>query len=278
MKNTKTYHELVQKMRTFFLNKNFIEVPAQSRLSILAACENPHSIATFEYQGEIWPLPQTGQMWLEYELLKNPEWEGVFCISTSYRQEKSPIPGRHELIFPMFEFESKGGMKELHKLETELLAYLGFDEPVVVNYDDVCQEYGGVEILENEHEQRMWDEKGNTVSLQNFPLRTNPFWNMKHNSDNIFNKIDVILYGQETIGSAERSCNVEEMRRNFYTIENGGYSAKLFELFGKERVEKELDEFLSHNFFQRFGGGIGMTRLARAYEMLQESKKLVEHV
>jgi hypothetical protein len=60
------------------------------------------------------------------------------------------------------------------------------------------------------------------------------------------------------------------MRYNFYTIENGGYSAKLFELFGKERVEKELEEFLSHDFFPRFGGGIGMTRLARAYELLQQ--------
>jgi aspartyl/asparaginyl-tRNA synthetase len=270
MKNTKIYHELVQKMRTFFLNKGFIEVPTQSRLSILAACENPHSITTFEYQGEVWPLPQTGQMWLEYELLKNPEWNGVFCISTSYRQEKDPIPGRHELIFPMFEFESKGGMKELLRLESELLSFLGFDSAVEVNYDDVCEEYGGVPILENEHETRMWNEKGSVVSLQNFPYRTNPFWNMKEGENKVFNKIDVILYGQETIGSAERSCNVDEMREMFYTIENGGYSNKLFELFGKERVEKELEEFLSHKFFKRFGGGIGLTRLARAYQMMKE--------
>jgi hypothetical protein len=55
----------------------------------------------------------------------------------------------------------------------------------------------------------------------------------------------------------------------FYSIENGGYSNKLFELFGKDRVEKELDEFLSLEFFERFGGGIGLTRLARAYEMMQ---------
>jgi aspartyl/asparaginyl-tRNA synthetase len=270
MKDTKTYNELVQKMRTFFQSKGFKEVPTQSRLSILAACENPHSITTFNYQGEVWPLPQTGQMWLEYELLKNPEWNGVYCISTSYRQEKDPIPGRHELIFPMFEFESKGGMKEMIKLESELLDYLGFDKPVEVNYDDVCEEYGGVPILENEHETRMWEEKGPVVSLQNFPYRTNPFWNMRESKNRIFNKVDVILYGQETIGSAERSSNVEEMRNNFYTIENGGYSAKLFELFGKERVEKELEEFLSHDFFPRFGGGIGMTRLARAYQLMME--------
>jgi aspartyl/asparaginyl-tRNA synthetase len=267
MKNTKTYNELVQKMRDFFQERGFLEVPTQSRLSILAACENPHSIATFEYNGEVWPLPQTGQMWLEYELLKNPEWPGVYCISTSYRQEKSPIPGRHELIFPMFEFESKGGMEELIKLESDLLSHLGFDSPIEVNYDDVCEEYDDVPILENEHETRMWQEKGPVVSLQNFPYRTNPFWNMKEGENKIFNKVDVILFGQETIGSAERSCNVEEMRNNFYTIENGGYAAKLFDLFGKERVEMELDEFLSHNFFPRFGGGIGMTRLARAYEM-----------
>jgi aspartyl/asparaginyl-tRNA synthetase len=276
MYNTITYNALVQKMRDFFLQKGFIEVPTQSRLSILAACENPHSITTFNYSGQVWPLPQTGQMWLEHELLKNPEWPGCFCISTSYRQEKNPIPGRHELIFPMFEFESKGSMKDMIKLESELLKHLGFNQPVEVKYDDVCEEYGGVPILENEHESRMWKEKGSVVSLQYFPRRTNPFWNMKNKDGEIFNKVDVILYGQETIGSAERSSDVEKMKEMFYTIEDGKYSAKLFELFGKERVESELEIFLSYDFFPRFGGGIGMTRLARAYEMmLQEKSELV---
>jgi len=162
------------------------------------------------------------------------------------------------------------------KLESELLEHLGFDSPFECKYDDVCQEYGGVQILENEHEQRMWDEKGAVVSLQHFPVRTNPFWNMKHNDNGIFNKVDVILYGQETIGSAERSSDVEKMREMFYTIEGGKYSEKLFELFGKDRVEKELEKFFTHDFFPRFGGGIGMTRLARAYEMSQKDKLVQE--
>ena len=271
MKQTKTYHELVTKLRHFFLSKGWIEVPTQSRLSILAACENPHSVATFTYDGVVWPLPQTGQMWLEYELLNNPDWPGVFCVSTSYRNEKDPIPGRHEKIFPMFEFESRGGFDELKKLEAELLDYLGFSAPVSRNYDYMCDEYGGVSILEDEHESRMWKELGNVISLEKFPYRTSPFWNMKHAGDNLFNKIDVILYGQETIGSAERSCDVEYMRHMFYYIMDGAYANKLFELFGKDRVEKELNEFLSLNFFERFGGGIGLTRLARAYEMLKET-------
>ena len=272
MKQTKIYNELVQKMREFFLKKNFIEVPAQSRLSILAACENPHSVKTFEYGGLMWPLPQTGQMWLEIELLNNPQWDGVFCITTSYREEKNPIPGRHELIFPMFEFESKGTMKDLENLETELLEFLGFNSPKSVDYNTLCLEYD-TDILESNHEELMWRDLGSSISLQNFPLRTNPFWNMKHNDKDIFNKIDVILYGQETIGSAERSCDPEKMREMFYTIENGGYCNKLFDLFGKERVEKELDKFLSMDFFPRYGAGIGLTRMARAYQLMMESKK-----
>ncbi|MEN6293178.1 MAG: amino acid--tRNA ligase-related protein [Methanobacterium sp.] len=273
MTNTLMYHSLVQKLREFFLKKNFIEVPTQPRLSILAACENPYSVKTFEYNGEIWPLPQTGQMWLEHELLKNPEWEGCFCISTSYREEKDPIPGRHELIFPMFEFESKGTMKDLVKLEEELLEFLGFDEAVEIDYNEICEEYGGVEILEDEHEARMWKELGHSVSLQNFPLRTSPFWNMKQKGNGIFNKVDVILFGQETIGSAERSCNKEEMRETFENISEGGYAAKLFELFGEERVRKELDTFLALDFFPRYGAGIGLTRLARAMELLQKERE-----
>ena len=275
MENTKTYHELVQKMREFFLDKGFIEVPTQSRLSILAACENPHSIATFNFDGEEWPMIQTGQMVLEEVLLQNPEWNGVFCITTSYRDEKAPIEGRHSKVFPMFEVESKGTMKDMVKLESELLNYLGFNKPVEVNYDKLCEEYE-TEILESEHETKMWNEIGNVISLQHFPKRTNPFWNMKKNENETFNKVDVILYGQETIGSAERSCNVEEMREMFYTIENGAYSGKLFELFGKERVEKELEDFLSLEFFPRFGWGCGLTRLGRAYElMLIEKQKTI---
>jgi aspartyl/asparaginyl-tRNA synthetase len=273
MKQTKTYHEIVQKLREFFLSKNFVEVPSQSRKSILAACENPHSVATFEYDGLVWPLPQTGQMWLEYELLKNPEWAGCFCVSTSYRDEKEPIPGRHEKIFPMFEFESKGDFDDLRKLNIELTEYLGFDTPVQLDYDDTSKKYDAP-ILEDEHESMMWNEYGDSISLETFPIRTSPFWNMKYIGDGKFNKCDIILFGQETFGTAERSCDVKEMKHFFYNIMNGTYADKLFELFGKDRVEKELEDFFSLDFFPRFGGGIGLTRLGRAWE-LNKQKELV---
>ena len=52
----------------------------------------------------------------------------------------------------------------------------------------------------------------------------------------------------------------------FHTISDGMYADLLYKLFGKDRVEKELDEFLSFDFFPRFGGGIGVTRMISALE------------
>ena len=80
-------------------------------------------------------------------------------------------------------------------------------------------------------------------------------------------KVDVILHGIETIGSAERSTDPEEMRRQFYTISEGKYANILFSNFTKERVEKELNDFLSFKFFKRSGGGIGITRMIRAMKL-----------
>lgn len=265
-KDTLAFSQTVNKLRRFCLDKGFAEVSAQDRLSILAACEDPDTVATYNYSGEVWPLPQTGQMWLEYELLTKPELPGVFCVSTSYRAEPNPVPGRHKVIFPMFEFELPGTIKDLQKFETELLEYLGFGDRKNYHYKkyDELKKFYKTEELEHTHEARMLDDFGPVVFCQDFPEYTSPFWNMKKKGKDYASKIDVILYGHETIGSAERSANVKEMRESFYTISDGAYAKKLFDLFGKKRVVKELDEFLSFDFFPRSGGGIGMTRMVSA--------------
>lgn len=260
------FNEVVSKLRNFCQNKGLVEVHTQDRLSILAACEDPDTVATYEYSGQKWPLPQTGQMWLEYELLTKPHLDGVFCLSTSYRAEKNPVPGRHKVIFPMFEFELKGGIDRLREFEKELLEYMGFgdsDSYAFEQYDDLLKFYKTDE-LSHADEAKMEKDFSPITFCENFPTFTSPFWNMKQNGKDHAHKIDVIMYGHETIGSAERSSNAEEMREKFYTISEGGYAKKLFELFGNERVEKELEEFLALDFFERSGGGIGMTRMINA--------------
>jgi len=264
----KKFSFVVNKMRTFFLQKKFVEVHTQNRLSILAACENPHSIATYNYCVNVWPLPQTGQMWLEYELLTKPDVPGYFCVSTSYRNEESPIKGRHQRIFPMFEFEMHGDLNDLIELEMELSEFLGFGNPdsfVHKEYEEISAFYG-VALLEADDEMKLYEDYGSMVFLKNFPERTHPFWNMKRSGD-LAHKVDLIMHGYETIGSAERSSDADEQRMAFYTIENGKYAEKLFYLFGKDRVEEELEDFLSHNFFTRSGGGMGIPRMIRAFEL-----------
>ena len=273
----------VNKLRTFFNDRGFLDVHTQSRLSILAACEDPTTVTTFEYSGQIWPLPQTGQMWLEYELLTNPDLKGVYCISTSYRQEPNPIEGRHELIFPMFEFEAPGNFNDLIKLEEDLCCFLGFGSSFPSGkYMDVVNQYRSADQeLTDWHEKQICKKHGPVFFLTHFPFHTSPFWNMKVTKDkwkvggkdsmipreiegDIAMKCDVIMDGMETIGSAERSTNIEEMRNQFHTISDGEYAKLLYDKFGYDRVEKELEEFLSHDFFPRFGGGIGITRLMSA--------------
>ena len=252
------YTDTVGLLRSFFLSKNFFEVHTQNRLSILAACEDPETVATYNYGGNVWPLPQTGQMWLEYELLSNPSAEGFFCVSTSYRAEPNPVAGRHETIFPMFEFEMKGNVDDLKAMEIELCEYLGLPDLDIKTYSDWAEEYK-VRELDHGHEAAI-----GTGMITEFPEWTSPFWNMSRNGDGTSRKIDVILGGMETIGSAERSTDKDQMRDTFHTISDGGYAQLLYRKFGKERVEAELDEFLNFDFFPRSGGGIGMQRLMTA--------------
>ena len=289
--NSKKYHKASQKLRSFFEQNGFVEVSTQPRLSILSACEDPSTIATFQYSGQVWPLKQTGQMDLEYELLTNPDYPGVFCQSTSYRQEANPIPGRHDLIFPMFEFEARGGMKDLINLEKDLLNYLGFskdlynsdfvknkniqhkgDDFFEINYADLANIFETKELTAA-NEDQMGKEIAPVLFLENFPEYTSPFWNMKRNDDGITaNKVDVILYGMETFGSAERETDANIMLNRFHTISNGKYSELLYAQFGRARVMQELGAFLDLPMSPRFGGGIGMTRFIRALDLVENGK------
>ena len=266
----KAFNQVCLKLSTFFRDRGFIEVHCQSHLSLLGACENPLNLAQFEYNGQVWVLPQTNQNNLEQILLLHPSLKGIFCYTTSFREEINPIPGRHDKIFEMHEMEMPGHIEDLIQLERDLCKYLGFVETVpIIQYEDACQKYGVITI-EAKQEELLQQDYGNAVFLKDFPLRSDPFWNMlpfEDKSSNLYKKVDLILHSVETIGGAERSCNPEQMRHNFYTITNGEYANTLFARFGKERVEKELEEYLSYDFFPRVGFGLGIPRLVRALKL-----------
>jgi aspartyl/asparaginyl-tRNA synthetase len=179
----------------------------------------------------------------------------------------------------MFEFEAPGNFENLLQMENDLCKFFGFktdhgrapfeglDFPGGL-YDGVRAKFTADEIGAK-HEEDLYQEYGDVFFLMKFPEFTSPFWNMKMegnsaSGDKLSNKCDVIMGGMETIGSAERATDVQEMKEQFYTISNGEYANLLFNLFGKERVELELFKFLSHDFIPRYGGGIGVTRMISA--------------
>ena len=106
-------------------------------------------------------------------------------------------------------------------MEKELVEHLGMGTQysiIVKDYNEWCGEFGVTELT-HEHEDAMCKKwQGRVCMIKNFPNQTSPFWNMKQNGDGTAAKIDVIISGQETIGSAERSSDAEEMRENFHTI------------------------------------------------------------
>ncbi len=124
--------------------------------------------------------------------------------------------------------------------------------------------------ISNREEALIAEDYGRAAFLEYFPEYTSPFWNMRRDAHGRACKIDVIIDGMETIGSAERWTDPTEMREAFYTISDGNYAKRLFDLFSRSRVERELEAFLSLPFLPRVGGGIGMTRLITSMESKKE--------
>ncbi|MFT7434207.1 MAG: aspartyl/asparaginyl-tRNA synthetase [Alphaproteobacteria bacterium] len=263
-------------MREFFTARGFIEVHPQSRQSFLAIADDISTIATYNYGNESYLLPQSAHMWLEFELLKNPELPGVFCCSTSYRQHKNPVAGRHENIFPIFDFETAGGIESMAQLQKDILTHFGFslEDLKSAAYDKITLDFG-VKKIDATTESRIGNELSSIMVIKDKPNSLNPSWSHKRVGEHVKTS-DVILYGMETIGASERGTNAEYMRERFYAIDGGNVAKTLFDTFGQGRVERELGEFLSLDLFPRSTGSIGLTRMIRALRLLDNELRSAE--
>ena len=271
LKYIKDYNTVMQLLIKFFTERGFHLCPTQEQLSLLAACEDPKTVTTFNYQRKIYSMIQTGQMTMEaYYLTHKQALDKCFCISTSYRQEPKPVEGRHKLVFTLFEFEFGGDFEDLLKLKSDLFKFLGFKVPEGmddfprVRYLDACEKYGTKE-LDHAEEEKLYRDYGDVVFLTHFPKEFS-YWNMKLSDEDkrISLKCDSIAGGQESIGAAERATSVDEMRQEFYAVEDGAYAQMMFDRFPETRVKKELDDYLSLPFSKRAGAGIGVFRIMQA--------------
>ena len=279
------FHAVSTHLDDFFITQNKCIRPAlQHHLDILAACEDPQNVADFTFPDPLtgwmakFAVDQTNQMRMEKLLLEGipAGVNGLAACMVSSRLEPNADFIRRFTRFQLYEFEMFGSFNHLIQMYYHMFEGFGFsgDRVGVVSYNSACEHFG-VDILEDEHEAAMHEVFDfDVVLLAHFPMRTNPFWNMALKtrageaitSDTTAFKIDVIGAGVEMIGSAQRSCNVDEMRQMFYSIEGGEYAKTLFRKFGRKRTEDELEAFLQLHFIPRFGGGIGVSRLIKFLE------------
>ena len=275
----KRFTLLTRRLRSFFEKKGFLEVHTQDRLSLLTTCDEPSTISLHSCQGQAWPLPQTGQIWLERELLGRPGGApGYFSISTSYRNAYDPVPGCDDQVFPVFEFEFRGGFEALVALEKELLAFLGFgakERHAEVDYVRAALDSGQTR-LDHVREALLGEEHGTVVLLKDFPVSATTLWNVALGPRSCFRgalrpkavpvakKADVLLWGIKVIEGAQRADCPRKARKQFYALGARGHSRALFSHFTRARVQRELEEFLSLSFFERSGGTVRLARLADA--------------
>lgn len=275
--NTFKFHHLMLRLRGFFLSRGYLEVHVQNRLSILS-CEKPEMMLTISGScpntGNVltWPLPQTGQMWLDRELLQHPEVPGVFAVSTSYRSHGNDAHPRLSTE-PMFEFTGHGEFPELLTLEHQLLHHFGFG-------DEVC-EVTDADLAEmvrtrSVSERVMRTLGASAILLRDFPIEK-ASWTMRRNENETVRKADVYLGHRkvETLSSAELSCDRDDMYMRFVTQAKGQYHKLLGHHFGEERVRAELDGYLKLQFTPRFSASIGITRLLEAMRARDELEALI---
>ncbi len=272
MKNTLHYNAMVRSLRSFFQDKKgFIEVPAQSRPSIFAT-QTAESIGQFAVNNIPFPLPQSNLLCLDYEMLKNPEWKGVYSISTRYQDDSTP---EQESTCPIFEFCVPGNCNDLKRFHDELLLFLGFEQSIPLLYEEVCKKYE-TQSLQAYHKATLAQEISAVITLEDFPSRTFPFWNTKYAGNGVYHKSETLLHGISVITSQEQETNGEKLREGFFSLNQGKYAQSLVARFGKERVNRDLEEYLSLPMLDRFASTIDLSKLANALEMAGIFKKTVE--
>jgi aspartyl/asparaginyl-tRNA synthetase len=276
--NSKHYAYIIGKMRSYCDKQGLTECYLNDIPSVLSACENIDTLATYYWDGIKYVCPQTSQLLLEIMALNDgkEKFKGYYNICNSFRAEKDISNIRYRTQFPLFEIEGPWNQSEMIQFQKGLIRELGIlpwhgDDFPEINYADACEKYGVKEIGHDEEKRLCQDFNSPVVFLKDFYC-SESYWNMRKEGD-FCKKVDVIIGHPdvqpfETFGSAERSCNKDEMRQMFYTTSDGKYSKYLFDEFGKERVEKELNDYLNYDFFTRAGMGIGISRLVFACQSL----------
>jgi len=255
------FHYVTNTARFFFLETGFIETFEQSNLSVINSCKNLDTSCLFDMYKFCHSLPQSNEIWLDYEITKYNNQAGFFCISTHYTNDSLGITNS---IIPYLEFSIKGGMFELEKMLRALLTSLGYKSKCKFNtlmYKNILSTYNVTDITPSVYNKIAETDNG-VIFIKNYAFNGDTFWN-DFQENGIYNKITVLLNGKETITATQKSKSIEFMRDNF---KNRSDFIKLCDIFGEYRVLGELEGYLELPFSDRCTGKINLVNLINSMD------------
>jgi len=221
--SNKQYHYVVNCIRFFLIENGLIECCSQSKFPSLSSCGDCQN-----------------QLYLEYELLQNPDVTGYFCVTNEN------IENPHAM--PTAEFVIKGDVQVLEHFIHNLLIYLCYhniSKYTIKDYSYITTKLNmDVNYLSNTVKQKIYNKFGAVFLLKNYPTNTAAHWTTKTNVNNTYNKIVTILSGVEAISSYEMSSNKNHMYNQFHAKSDAGDE------------NDELDQYLSQSFITRSYGNI----------------------
>lgn len=223
--SNKQYHYAVNCIRFFLIENGLIECCLQSTFPTLSSGAH--------------------QLYLESELLQNPDVTGYFCVTNVNIENPHAIPTA--------EFVIKGDVQVLESFIHNLLIYLCYhtiSKYTIKDFSYITTKLNmDVNYLSNTIKQKIYNKFGAVFLLKNYPLNTTSHWTTKTNVNNTYNKIVTILSGDEVISSYEISSDINDMRTQFHTCNEF------------EEDNDELDQYLLQSFITRSYGKISILSL-----------------
>jgi hypothetical protein len=256
--NPFTYSYVANAIRFFFLDNDYIESYEQNKLSNLNSCNDIFNACLYDMFNFCYSLPQSNELWLDYQIMKYHNEKGFFSYSTVYTND---IHGINNNIEQIVDFSLCGGMYELEKIVRNLLDTIGLKNIFnfkTYEYTNLLKELNINELKEIDYDKILCDEK-TIFFIKNFQKNENIKWNDFYDTNNkYYNKIIIVCCGKVLISCGQKSESVDQMREKYLNKKD---FKKKCEFFHEERVIDELNSYLDMPFKKRCTGSIHLKNL-----------------
>ena len=234
MQHIHSYNWTINSLRTFFYQKEFIEINCQSDYSLLKNILNNHSyIATFNLNGSVHMLPQTYQHILQSKFADSPYVKGMYVIYNKHINTG---------IVPSVDIIARDIDK--YVLLNELLDHFQYN----IDIDDIKTNY-------------MVDEEQSIDNklILSTPDANSSLWSNKYIEKGMVDEDTLILNNFNILSLYKNEDNRKKIKKQFEKHNN-------FMQFDKQQVQYEITQYLQKDIEPYVGVSININHLIKSLD------------